>query len=375
MEFFFQESKMSSNTLEEVVVLQNLPVSDKLESIPIKRLSVVDRFLSLWILLAMVGGTLIGVYIPTFKSILDTSKVAQVSLPVFLGLLLMLYPVFCKVRYEELSILLSHRNSSTYLGFSFVLNWIICPLVMTALAWACLPDLPDYRTGILLIGVARCIAMVLIWNDLAGGDAEWCAILVSLNSVLQMLLFAPLAYFYTVVLGGSSVGSIQMWPVVQNVLIFLGIPFAGGLVTRVVLRRLMRPSFYDRWFLKFIGPFALVGLLYTIFIMFALQGSQLVRQIGPVLRLTVPLVLYFGLVWFMTMNLSKILNFPFPIAITQSFTAASNNFELALAIAIATYGVDSHEALATTIGPLIEVPVLLSLVYATPLIEKYYQYV
>jgi ACR3 family arsenite transporter len=363
---------MSSNTVGEVVVLQKLPDCDTTEITAVKRLSVLNRFLSLWILVAMVGGTLIGVYIPTFRNILNTSKFDQVSLPVLLGLLLMLYPVFCKVRYEELNILLSHRNSTKYLAFSFVLNWLICPLVMAALAWACLPDLPEYRTGILLIGVARCIAMVLIWNDLAGGDAEWCAILVSLNSVLQMLLFAPLAYFYTVVLGGSSIGSMQMWPVVQNVLIFLGIPFVGGLATRVILRRLMGANFYDGWFVKFISPFALVGLLYTIFIMFAVQGNLLVHQIGPVFRVTVPLFLYFGLVWFMTMYLSKLLKFPFPIAITQSFTAASNNFELALAIAIATFGVDSHEALATTIGPLIEVPVLLSLVYVTPIIEKFY---
>lgn len=314
-----------------------------------------------------------GVYAPSFSNLLDTGKVANVSIPVFVGLLFMLYPVFCKVRYEELGIILSAQNSSKFLLFSFTLNWIICPLIMAALAWACLPDLPDYRTGVLLIGVARCIAMVLIWNDLAGGDPEWCAILVAFNSVLQMVLFAPLAYFYTVVLGSSSNQAIEMLPVVINVLIFLGIPFFAGFLTRLVLRKSIGDEWYDSKFVPVVGPLALIGLLYTIFIMFALQGNQLVSQLGPVFRVTVPLVLYFSIVWIMTMFLSRIFSFPFPIAITQSFTAASNNFELALAIAVATFGVDSHEALATTIGPLVEVPVLLGLVYLTPVVEKYYK--
>ena len=350
---------------------QNLVVEEEGQIIQ-KRLSWLDRFLSLWIMLAMVSGTLVGIYIPAFREILNTSKVDQVSLPVFIGLLLMLFPVFCKVRYEDLLSLLSHRRSGHYLLYSFILNWILCPFFMTGLAWLCLPDLPDYRTGVILIGIARCIAMVSIWNDLAGGDPEWCILLVSFNSTLQMFLFAPLAYFYTVILGGSSNGSIEMWLVVKNVLIFLGIPFVGGYLTRLILRKAWGPLTYDGKFVPFMGPFALLGLLYTIFIMFALQGSQLVSQIGPVVRVIIPLVLYFVIVWFASFFLCHLWKFSFPIAITQSFTAASNNFELALAIAIAIFGVDSHEALATTIGPLIEVPVLLSLVYVTPIIKKIY---
>lgn len=342
------------------------------------KLSLLDRFLSLWILLAMVGGTLLGIYVPGLRNALDTTRVVdQVGLPVFLGLLLMLYPVFCKVRYENLYLFLQHPNCGKYMFFSFILNWIICPFLMTGLAWACLPDLADYRTGVIIIGIARCIAMVLIWNDLAGGDAEWCAIIVSFNSLLQMLLFAPLAYFYTVILGGggaaSSAGAIEMWLVVKNVLIFLGIPFFGGLLTRAFLCKAFGSKWYNEKFVPVVSPLALIGLLYTILIMFALQGNQLVYQIGPVFRVCVPLLFYFTICWFMTMYLSHLMQFPFPIAVTQSFTAASNNFELAMAIAIATYGVDSHQALATTVGPLMEVPLLLSLVYVTPVVERMYQ--
>lgn len=214
--------------------------------------------------------------------------------------------------------------------------------------------------------------MVLIWNDLAGGDSEWCAIIVSLNSLMQVVLFSPLGYFYTVIVGGATVGSIDMWPVAKNVLIFLGIPFVAGFLTRLILSKSFGKVWYETKFVPFISPLALVGLLYTIFVMFALQGKQMVSQIVPVIRVIVPLFLYFVIVWFSTMALCRKFGFPFKIAITQSFTCASNNFELAMAIAIATYGIDSREALATTIGPLVEVPVLISLVYLTPVVERFY---
>ena len=367
---------MSQQTIEteNPVVLCDIEITEnKVE----KKLSFLDKFLSLWILLAMVSGTLLGYYLPSFRNILNVTKVFDVSLPVFIGLLLMLYPVFCKVKYEELLQIFKERNNVSYLLFSLVMNWIICPLIMTALAWICLPDLPHYRTGVLLIGIARCIAMVLIWNDLAGGNAEWCAMLVSINSVFQMVLFAPLAYFFTRVIGNTDISvSIEMWPVVKNVLVFLGIPFLAGYLTRLFLRRGLRkqlgPTWYDNVFIPFISPLALLGLLYTIFIMFAIQAGNMINEIGPVFRVVVPLVLYFSIVWILTMALSFYLKFPFPIAITQSFTAASNNFELAMAIAIATFGVDSQEALATAIGPLVEVPVLLSLVYLTPVVGRHY---
>ena len=341
-----------------------------------KHLGFLDTFLSLWIILAMVGGVLVGVYIPSFQNILNTSTIDNVSLPVFIGLLLMLYPVFCKVKYEQLHLLVGNRVGLPYIAFSILLNWFICPFIMAGLAWLTMPDLPHFRIGVILIGVARCIAMVLIWNDLAGGDAEWCAILVSVNSVLQMLLFAPVAYFFTVIIGGgdANITSIQMGPVVVNVLIFLGIPFLAGLLTRLLLRFTLNDSkeWYDGTFVPIVSPIALLGLLYTIFIMFALQGNQMVKEIGSVLRVMVPLILYFTIVWISTIALAKYFKFPFAIAVTQAFTAGSNNFELAMAIAIATYGVNSQEALATTIGPLVEVPVLLGLVYLTPVVERHY---
>jgi ACR3 family arsenite transporter len=336
---------------------------------PKKELDFIEKYLSVWILIAMVGGTLVGVYAPQVRSVLETTKIENVSLPIFIGLLLMLYPVFCKVRYEELSKVSKQHSYGKLLGFSFVINWILGPFLMAALAWITLFDLPGYRSGVLMIGIARCIAMVLIWNELADGDAEWCVVLVAFNSVLQMVLFSPLTYFFTVLIGGEKSGTIDLWPVTKNVLIFLGIPFLAGILTRYSLKK---ATWFDT-FLKIVSPLALLGLLYTIFIMFALQGVQIVNQIGPVVRVAIPLFLYFILMWFVTMFLCNYFSFPFKIAISQSFTAASNNFELAMAIAIATYGVDSQQALATTIGPLVEVPVLLGLVYVCPWVEQRYK--
>ncbi|KAJ3271526.1 hypothetical protein HDV01_006577 [Terramyces sp. JEL0728] len=361
---------MSESTIgEESIVLQ----LEKREVSPLPQLSFLDRFLSLWIILAMILGTILGVYIPSFRTILDTTHIENVSLPVFIGLLLMLYPVFCKVRYEELHCIIGKKESISYILFSLIANWIVCPFLMVGLAWACLPDLPQFRVGVLMIGIARCIAMVLVWNHLAGGDAEWCAIFVAINSIMQMILFSFYAYLFTVTLGGSTTVAIDMWFVAKNVLIFLGIPFAGGLVTRLVLRFGTRKyDWYDSKFIAFISPLALIGLLYTILVMFALQGSQMVNQLGPVFRTIVPLVLYFAITWFSSMFVCYLLKFPFSVAIPQSFTASSNNFELAMAVAIATFGVDSREALAATVGPLVEVPVLISLVYLTPVVSKYY---
>jgi ACR3 family arsenite transporter len=338
------------------------------------KLSFLDRFLAIWVLLAMVLGTLLAVYVPGIHDVLDSHKITQVSIPVFVGLLLMLFPVFCRVKYEELSVVFTQTKMWQYLGVSFVLNWILCPMIMAALAWATLPDLPNYRVGVLLIGVARCIAMVLIWNDLAHGNAEWCAILVAFNSVLQLLLFAPLGYFYTVIIGGSSQGSLDMWLVAQNVLIFLGAPFVAGALIRVLFRFVLKwAHWYDTVFIPFISPVALLGLLYTITVMFALQGQNVISQIGPVFRVTIPLVLYFTLVWFSALFIARAFDFPFDIAITQAYTAGSNNFELAMAVAIAVWGIDSQEALGTSVGPLVEVPVLLGLVYVAPYMKKYFK--
>jgi ACR3 family arsenite transporter len=320
----------------------------------------------------MVCGTLLGIFVPGLQEALNSNQIDSVSLPVFIGLLLMLYPVFCKVKYEELIQINKTKKYLQYLVVSMVLNWLVCPLVMAGLAWITLLDLPDYRIGVLLIGIARCIAMVLVWNDLANGSPEWCVILVAVNSILQMILFTPFLYVFVVVMGGTKV-PLNVWFVSKNVLIFLGIPFFAGYLTRTILKRFTRNDWYERMFIPVISPVALGGLLYTIIIMFALQGKQILDQIGPVCRVVVPLFLYFTIVWILTMYLCFRLNFPFQIAITQSFTAASNNFELAMAIAIATFGIDSKQALATTVGPLVEVPVLLGLVSVVPKIEPFYK--
>ncbi|KAJ3212852.1 hypothetical protein HDU82_004765 [Entophlyctis luteolus] len=312
----------------------------------------------------MVVGTLIGHYVPNAAASLSSGSIAGVSVPIFVGLLAMMYPVLwtkqsfdSKVKYETLATLLSHRSAVSTIVFSLVVNVVIAPLIMTALAWATLPDLQHERTGIILVGAARCIAMVLIWNELACGDTEWCAILVAVNALVQLFLYAPIAYFLTVVIGGGDGEMVSMW---------LSIPLAGGVATRVVLRFAFNlPEWYDRKFLPFIGPFALIGLLYTILVMFVLQGNEIITHIPIALRTAVPLILYFAIVFISTLAASLfITKSPHRIAVTQSFTAAGNNFELAIAVAVATYGIDSHEAFSAVIGPLIEVPVLLSLVYA-----------
>ncbi|KAJ3115519.1 hypothetical protein HK100_001315 [Physocladia obscura] len=245
---------------------------------------------------------------------------------------------------------------------------------MTGLAWATLPDLPHERTGIILVGAARCIAMVLIWNQLACGDSEWCAILVAVNAFVQLFLYGPVIYFLSVTISGGDGEMVSMWLTIRSVLIFLGIPLAGGMLTRFVLRfAFNNPSWYDNKFLPFIGPQALIGLLYTIIVMFILQGNEIVTHIPNALRTAVPLLLYFAIMFSSTFVASLYLTkSPFPIAVTQSFTAAGNNFELAIAVAVATYGIDSKEAFSAVIGPLIEVPVLLGLVYVARAVEGVY---
>ncbi|KAJ3381953.1 hypothetical protein HDU84_004734 [Entophlyctis sp. JEL0112] len=309
----------------------------------------------------MVVGTLIGHYVPNAAASLSSGSIAGVSVPIFVGLLAMMtkQSFDSKVKYETLVTLLSHKSAVSTIVFSLVVNVVIAPLIMTALAWATLPDLQHERTGIILVGAARCIAMVLIWNELACGDTEWCAILVAVNALVQLFLYAPIAYFLTVVIGGGDGEMVSMW-------LSERIPLAGGVATRVVLRFAFNlPEWYDRKFLPFIGPFALIGLLYTILVMFVLQGNEIITHIPIALRTAVPLILYFAIVFISTLAASLfITKSPHRIAVTQSFTAAGNNFELAIAVAVATYGIDSHEAFSAVIGPLIEVPVLLSLVYA-----------
>lgn len=285
------------------------------------------------------------------------------------GLLVMMYPILCKVQYETLHRVFAHRQVWIQIGFSVFMNWIVAPLLMLGLAWAFLPDEPGLRTGLIFVGLARCIAMVLIWTGLAGGDDQYCAILVAFNSVLQMVLYAPLAILFVKVISRNNTNNISYSIVATSVGVFLGIPLGAAVVTRFAIRA-VNAKWYDRVFLKWIGPWSLIGLLYTILVLFASQGKQVVHQIVSVVRVAAPLIVYFIVIFFLTLVVTKRLGFGYKLAATQSFTAASNNFELAIAVAVATFGANSDEALAATVGPLIEVPVLIALVYVVKWIAK-----
>ncbi|KAI8807966.1 arsenical-resistance protein ACR3 [Cladochytrium replicatum] len=341
---------------------------------PSSRLSWLDRLLTPLIFVCMVFGVLLGNFVPSVRTVLDSAKLVDVSAPIAVGLLVMMYPVLAKVRYEELPTIIRHRDIWKQFAVSIIANWVIGPLLMTALAWATLPDLPGYRAGVIIVGVARCIAMVLIWNDLARGDPEYCAILVALNSVFQVFLYSPLAYFYTVIVGKASLLNVDIWLVTRSVLIFLGIPLAAGFLSRMILRfglkKTFGPVWYDHRFVPVVSPLALLGLLYTIVVMFALQGNKIVTEIGNILRVAVPLILYFTIVFAVVMFSCHRLGFNYEYSVVQALTASSNNFELAMAVAIATFGIDSQEALATVVGPLTEVPVLLCLVYVALWLRK-----
>ncbi|OTB12671.1 hypothetical protein K445DRAFT_385377 [Daldinia sp. EC12] len=329
-----------------------------------KSLGWLDRFLAIWIFLAMAIGIILGNFVPEMGEALQKGQFVGVSVPIAVGLLVMMYPILCKVRYETLHEIFSHRGVWKQIAFSVFMNWIVAPFLMLALAWACLPDKPELRTGLILVGLGRCIAMVLIWTGLAGGDSEYCAILVAINSILQMVLFAPLAVFFIRVISRESGPlDISYEVVATSVGTFLGIPLGAAMLSRFGLRALAGPQWYDRVFLKFVAPWSLIGLLYTILVLFAYQGQQVVHQIVSVLRVAVPLIVYFIVIFFVTLWTTHRCGFGYALGATQSFTAASNNFELAIAVAVATYGPNSDQALASTVGPLIEVPVLLGLVY------------
>jgi len=331
-----------------------------------RRLSFVDRFLPVWILLAMGLGIGLGRGIPNLNRHLSAIQVTQgTSLPIFIGLLVMMYPVLAKVRYGRLTSVTRDRRM---LLASLVLNWIVGPAVMFALAWLLLPDLPEYRTGLIIVGLARCIAMVLVWNDLSCGDREAAAVLVALNSLFQIAAFALLGYFYLRVLPGwlglPTVGiHFSLGRIAETVAIFLGVPLVAGFLTRVIAERAKGRSWYEEKLLPRLGPFALYGLLFTIVILFALQGRTISAHPADVARIALPLLCYFGVMWFGSFALGRALGLPYERTATLAFTAAGNNFELAIAVCIGVFGVTSGEALAGVVGPLIEVPVLVSLVY------------
>jgi len=331
----------------------------------LERLSTLDRFLPLWIGAAMVAGLVLGRLIPDLNDWLDTVKIGSVSLPIAIGLLVMMYPVLAKVRYSQIGEVAADR---TLMGTSLVLNWVVGPALMFTLAWLMLPDLPSYRTGLIIIGLARCIAMVLIWNDLACGDREAAAVLVALNSVFQIVAYAVLGYFYLELLPGwlgleQAALDVSMWDIAKIVLVFLGIPLAAGYLTRRWGERTRGIEWYETRFLPKIGPWALYGLLFTVVILFALQGETITSQPLDVARIAAPLLVYFLLMWVISFALGLRLGMSYEKNTTVAFTAASNNFELAIAVAIGVFGVTSGEALAGVVGPLIEVPVLVGLVY------------
>ncbi|GAA1656746.1 ACR3 family arsenite efflux transporter [Fodinicola feengrottensis] len=331
------------------------------------RLSVLDRFLPVWILAAMGVGLLLGRLVPGLNVGLDAVKVGSVSLPIALGLLLMMYPVLAKVRYGHLNSVTSDRRM---LVSSLVLNWIVGPAAMFALAWLLLPDLPQFRTGLIIVGLARCIAMVLIWNDLSCGDREAAAVLVAINSLFQIVAFAALGYFYLTLLPGwlglpRTDLNVSIWVIASSVLIFLGMPLLAGFLTRLIGERRKGTDWYENRFLPRIGPLALYGLLFTIVILFALQGHTITSEPLNVVRIALPLLAYFALMWGLAFILGKLIGLAYNRTATLAFTAAGNNFELAIAVAIAVFGVTSGQALAGVVGPLIEVPVLVALVYVS----------
>ena len=333
----------------------------------VARLSTLDRLLPVWILAAMAVGLLGGRLIPGLGPALDAVSVAGVSLPIALGLLVMMYPVLAKVRYDRLDTVTGDRR---LMVASLVLNWVIGPALMFALAWLLLPDLPEYRTGLIIVGLARCIAMVIIWNDLACGDREAAAVLVALNSVFQVIAFAALGWFYLDLLPGwlglpTTDLDVSPWQIAGSVLVFLGIPLAAGYLTRRFGERARGRDWYESRFLPRIGPLALYGLLFTIVILFALQGDAITSRPFDVARIALPLLAYFALMWAGSYALGRVIGLGYARTTTLAFTAAGNNFELAIAVAIATFGVTSGQALAGVVGPLIEVPVLVALVYVS----------
>jgi ACR3 family arsenite transporter len=331
------------------------------------KLSTLDRFLPVWIAAAMAVGLLGGRIVPGLNTALNAVSVDGISLPIAIGLLIMMYPVLAKVRYDRLD---SVTGDKKLLWTSLVLNWLIGPALMFALAWLLLPDLPAYRTGLIIVGLARCIAMVIIWNDLACGDREAAAVLVALNSVFQVVMFGVLGWFYLSVLPGwlglaQTDLAVSGWQIAKSILIFLGIPLVAGFLTRRFGEKAKGREWYEAKFLPRIGPVALYGLLFTIVILFALQGDQITSRPVDVVRIALPLLVYFAIMWGGGYAFGRAVGLSYERTTTLAFTAAGNNFELAIAVAIATFGATSGQALAGVVGPLIEVPVLVGLVYVS----------